>query len=272
MISVIVPCYKQSPYLSEALESVLTQTYQNWECIIVDDGSPDDTALIAQSFCALDERFKYLYKENGGLSSARNTGIKKASGNLILPLDADDRIHKDYLKLAIDAFTQYNDLDLVYCKADFFGEKNGEWILEPYSYTKLLNNNLIFCSAVFKKHNFIKAKGYNENLKNGFEDWDLWIRMLNPASKIFQIPKTLFYYRIKKESMFQQLTKGGYKKVKWEVFLSCTYIYRNHLPPPMELNLEVEHLRGIIKFYQQSKEYRLGFLLFTPFRFLKKFF
>lgn len=272
IISVIVPCYKQAQYLPEALESVWKQTYENWECIIVDDGSPDDTADIALNFCLKNKRFKYLKKENGGLSSARNAGIKEAAGSLILPLDADDRIHKDYLQLAVESFSKNNTLDLVYCKADFFGEKTGEWILEPYTYDKLLSNNLVFCSAVFKKQDFIKTNGYNENLKNGFEDWDLWIRMLKPTSKVFQLPKTLFYYRIKKQSMFQQLIEAEYKQIKWDVLLSCNNIYRKHLPPPMDLYSEIEQLHGIVKFYQQSKEYRLGRFLFTPFRFLKKLF
>jgi glycosyltransferase involved in cell wall biosynthesis len=272
VVSVIVPCYNQAQYLSEALESVWIQTYANWECIIVDDGSPDNTADIASKFCAKDKRFKYLFKENDGLSSARNAGIKEASGDLILPLDADDCIHKDYLRLAVEAFTKNDALDLVYCKANFYGEKTGEWDLGPYTYDKLLESNLIFCSALFKKQDFTKVNGYNENLKIGFEDWDLWIRMLNPSSKILQLSETLFYYRIKKQSMLQQLIKGEKEQVKWDIFLSCTDIYRKHLPPPMDSYAEIARLRSIVQFYQKSKEYRLGMFLFKPFRILKSLF
>ena len=271
-VSVIVPCYNQSQYLSQALESVQTQTYPNWECVIVDDGSPDDTAVIAAGFCSKDSRFKYLKRENGGLSSARNAGIKEASGSLLLPLDADDCIHKDYLRLAAEAFTKNNTLSLVYCKADFFGERTGEWILGVYNYEKLLTHNYIFCSAVFKREDFIKAKGYNENLKNGWEDWDLWLRMLNPMSQVLQLPETLFFYRIKEQSMVQHLINGQYQQTKWDVFLSSADVYRNHLPPPMDLYAEVKLLRDNIRFYQQSKEYRLGMFLFKPFRVLKKLF
>ena len=272
IISVIVPCYNQSRYLSEALESVWMQTYENWECIIVDDGSPDDTADIALNFCLKDKRFKYLKKENGGLSSARNAGIKEASGNLILPLDADDRIHKDYLCFAIEAFNRNKTLDLIYCKAAYFGEKTGEWILEPYSYEQLLTHNCIFCSAIFKKEDFTKANGYSENLKCGWEDWDLWLRMLNSTSKVLQLPETLFFYRIKEQSMVKQLINGQYQQTKWDVFLSSVSAYRNHLQPPMDIYSEVKLLRDNILFYQQSKEYRLGMLLFKPLRLLKKLF
>ena len=73
-VSIIVPCYNQAQYLDDCLQSVLDQTYQDWECIIVNDGSPDNTAIIASVWTARDPRFKYIYKENGGLSSARNAG------------------------------------------------------------------------------------------------------------------------------------------------------------------------------------------------------
>ena len=76
LVSIIVPCYNQAHFLDEALQSVLSQTYTNWECIIVNDGSPDNTENIAEKWLAVDSRFKYIKKDNGGLSSARNIGIK----------------------------------------------------------------------------------------------------------------------------------------------------------------------------------------------------
>lgn len=92
MFSVIIPCYNQAVFLSDALESVLGQSYRNWEAIVVNDGSPDDTETIARGYMRKDTRIKYVYKENGGLSSARNKGIAMALGEFILPLDADDVI------------------------------------------------------------------------------------------------------------------------------------------------------------------------------------
>ncbi|HAO28647.1 MAG TPA: glycosyltransferase family 2 protein, partial [Chryseobacterium indologenes] len=79
-ISIIVPCYNQAIYLDECLQSVLDQTYGNWECIIVDDGSPDNTKEVTEKWIEKDNRFIYLHKENGGLSSARNAGIEAAKG------------------------------------------------------------------------------------------------------------------------------------------------------------------------------------------------
>ena len=103
-VSIIVPCYNQAQYLEDALQSVVFQTYKDWECIIVNDGSVDNTEIIAKNWLLKDNRFKYLHQENGGLSMARNSGIKLAEGDFILPLDADDKISSNYIEKAIEEF------------------------------------------------------------------------------------------------------------------------------------------------------------------------
>ena len=88
-VSIIIPCYNQAEFLEETLGSVLKQTHTNWECLIVNDGSTDVTEKIAQQFISKDQRFKYFFKENGGLSSARNYGLDQSTGNYIQFLDSD---------------------------------------------------------------------------------------------------------------------------------------------------------------------------------------
>ena len=152
LVSIIVPCYNQAQYLPEALQSVLDQTYSDWECIIVNDGSPDDTDIVAKEWLVKDTRFKYIYKENGGLSSARNAGIESSKGDYILPLDADDKIGRDYLKLAAQAFEHNVDLKLVYCNAEKFDLVNEFWhlklsmILAKLDITANWNQHLIHLS------------------------------------------------------------------------------------------------------------------------------
>ena len=152
LVSIIVPCYKQAQYLDEALQSVLDQTYENWECIIVNDGSPDNTKEIAQKWVAKDIRFKYIYQNNKGVSAARNLGISNANGIYILPLDGDDKISEKYIEEAIIAFEKDKSLKLVYCKAEKFGNEKGEWILNPFSLYNLSKKNMIFCSALYRKN------------------------------------------------------------------------------------------------------------------------
>ncbi|PLW93741.1 MAG: glycosyltransferase family 2 protein, partial [Marinilabiliales bacterium] len=89
MISVVVPCYNHGHYLAECLDSVLNQSYDNWECIIVNDGSSDHTEEVSLGFCQKDKRFKLVNIENRGLANARNVGINKSWGKYILPVDAD---------------------------------------------------------------------------------------------------------------------------------------------------------------------------------------
>lgn len=110
MISVIVPIYNVEKYLLKCLKSISEQTYKNLEVILVNDGSTDNSGIIAQTFARGDERFIYISKENGGLSSARNEGIKRAKGEYIYFLDSDDWIKKDYLELMIKEFDKETDI------------------------------------------------------------------------------------------------------------------------------------------------------------------
>ncbi|MFT4072391.1 MAG: glycosyltransferase family A protein [Dysgonamonadaceae bacterium] len=199
LISVIVPCYNQAQYLDECLQSVLEQTYTNWECIIVNDGSPDNTDEIAKKWLDKDTRFRYIKKQNGGLSSARNAGIQEARGEWILPLDADDKIANLYLELAQAEFEQ--GYTVIYCNAQTFGEKNGAWILPEFNKKNLAVGNVIFCSAFYRKADWSKVGGYDESLLTGWEDWEFWISILEEGKTVYKIEKDLFWYRIKKRSM-----------------------------------------------------------------------
>lgn len=276
IISVIVPCYNQAQYLPDALRSVLAQRYHDWECIIVNDGSPDNTEEVALEWCRKDSRFLYHKKENGGVSSSRNEGIKRSSGEYILPLDADDLIEEKYLERAIDRFISVPDTKLVYCKAEFFGSDIGEWDLEEYNFEKLLFNNMIFCSAVFRKEDFNKTNGYNENLREGLEDWDFWLSLLNESDIVYKIPSICFYYRIRQNSRNKSLTEQMVFDLKREIFKSHQEKYKNHIteliwdnPHLKEQQLTILNLNDEIKRIHATKAYRLGKLLLKPFSFLR---
>lgn len=212
-ISIIVPCYNQAHFLDEALQSVLEQTYDHWECIIVNDGSPDDTKAVAKTWIEKDSRFKYIYRENSGLSSARNLGIIYAKGEYILPLDADDKIASHYLQLAFKAFETDNTLKVVYCKAEKFGEEKGEWDLEPFSLYNLSRKNMIFCSAFFRKLDWEKVGGYDVNMKYGCEDWEFWIALLKEGGAVKKIEELGFYYRTQVVSMIKKVENKQYNSL-----------------------------------------------------------
>ncbi|MDR0829445.1 MAG: glycosyltransferase [Prevotellaceae bacterium] len=210
LISVIVPCYNQAKYLDECLQSVKNQTFTNWECLIVNDGSPDNTEEIAQHWAENDSRFRYFKKENGGLSSARNFGIEHALGEWVLPLDADDKISKNYMQLAENEFN--NGYTVIYCQAKKFGAKNKLWKMRDFSLYALSKTNMIFCTAFFRKSDWQKVGGYDTNLISGWEDWEFWIAMLKNGGKVLKINEVCFYYRIKKNSMIKKLSQEKDKK------------------------------------------------------------
>lgn len=212
LVSIIVPCYNQAQYLDEALQSVLEQTYVDWECIIVNDGSPDNTEETALKWCEKDKRFVYLKKVNGGLSAARNTGIENAKGDFILPLDADDKIAPYYISLALNEFNQDETLRLVYCKAEKFGNEIGLWQLPKFSLFNLSRNNLIFPSAMFRKTDWKLVGGYDVKMIYGWEDWEFWISILKEGGNVKCLNKVGFYYRVKSDSMLKRINqeKGKY--------------------------------------------------------------
>ena len=200
LVSIIIPSYRQAAYIAETLDSVLAQTYVSWEALIIDDGSPDNTDEVVAPYLERDARIKYLKKENGGVSAARNYGISFAQGEYILPLDADDKIAPRYLELAVQAFEEEPARRLVYCYARFFGARTDEFKVRYRGYRAMLLDNSIFCSAVYRRSDCLAVGGYSEKLRLGFEDWDFNIRFLDEQSVVYQIPEELFYYRIKPSS------------------------------------------------------------------------
>ena len=106
-ISVIVPIYNVAPYLRECIESILNQDYKNLEILLVDDGSTDDCGMICDEYAMVDNRIRVFHKENGGLSSARNLGIKEASGKYISFIDSDDYVAVDFLSTLYNNLKQY---------------------------------------------------------------------------------------------------------------------------------------------------------------------
>lgn len=226
-ISVIIPYYNKAEFLDEALTSVYLQSYADWECLIVNDGSQDDITIAIQKWLNKDKRFQYYEKKNGGVSSARNFGIKLAKGEWILPLDPDDRIGKDYLELASGYFGK--GYSLIYCEAEKFGDEQGKWQLPDFSLNSLAEDNVIFNAAFYKKSAWTTLGGYDESLPI-LEDWDFWISLLKNGDKVARINKVCFYYRIKSSNSIMKDTKrkiwqSCFKKIilKHKTFFS-TYL------------------------------------------------
>lgn len=256
LVSVVIPCYNQSDYLPETLDSLINQSYKNWEGIIVNDGSPDNTEEVALTYLKKDKRLKYFRKANGGLSSARNYGIECALGDFILPLDSDDIIKPEYLEKAVDAFEKDPSLKLVYCLGYCFGVTTGLWDLVYIDYKSLLLRNSIFCSAMYRKRDWAHINGYDEQMLKGFEDWEFFIRLLNDDSKVYQIPVPLFYYRTKSVSMVTATrTKEARMDLEDYIFLKHKDKYIFHFGGVFDAYRELIECRKKIDRYK-NKWYR----------------
>ena len=277
LVSIIVPCYQQAHYLSEALQSVLEQSYYNWECIIVNDGSPDNTELVAQDWLVKDSRFQYLYKENGGLPSARNAGIRQAKGEYILALDADDILHLDYLKQTVPVLESNDQLAIVSCYTRFFVKriKNTVHELRPsgrYYYDLMFQNHLV-ATSLFRKKCWEEVGGYDESMKSGFEDWEFWLNVTKRGWQFQFVPAFLFYYRKAKKSMLVD-TINYYSEANMEfIFRKHQDIYCRHFDNTAEVLFYYIKTHRIGKMQiKYSIEYKIGKLILKPFKIVSQLF
>jgi len=208
VLSIIIPCYNTESTLASTLDSVLQQEFQEWEAIIVNDGSPDNLEAVALKYVDRDSRFNYYKKENGGLGSARNFGIKNAKGEFILPLDSDNQIEKNFALDAISIFKNDLSIGVVHGDAEYFGEKTGIWKVEAHNLSEVLVHNYIDACAIYKKSLWEAVGGYDEKMPyQGHEDWEFWISFGSLGVKFHHLNKIAFKYYVSRDSMIRSFTK-----------------------------------------------------------------
>jgi len=279
-VSVIIPCYNMGQFLDEAVDSVLNQTFQDFEIIIVNDGSTDEMT-IEKLKNYKKPKTKVIHTPNQGVSMARNIGIHEATGQYILPLDADDKIHPAYLFEAINILDDFKEIGIVYCEAAFFYEKNEIWQLPEFNLEKILADNLINNCAFFRKDDFVRTSGYNANMKYGLEDWDFWLTLLELDLKVYKIPKILFYYRIKNSSRNMDLANDDAHLTlsHQQLYINHQNLYNKYIESPIHLirklnvsKIEIQYWKNKFEVIENSYSYRIGNRLVRPFSKLKKMF
>ena len=200
-ISVIIPCYNYGKYLSDAIESALAQTYKNIEIIVVDDGSTDNTVEIANKYPV-----KIFTQNNRGLSATRNFGISKATGQWIFPIDADDKIIENCFEQLLEKAKKEN-ADIV-CPGlqEFEGRNRSHRYADKNLTLKGFKiTNQVHASCLYKRGIWEDIGGYDENMKEGHEDWDFWARALRKEYKMVAINEPMFFYRIHPDSMIRKV-------------------------------------------------------------------
>lgn len=248
LVSVLMPAYNQAQYISDALDSLLNQTYTNWECAIVDDGSPDNVAAVVEKYVESDPRIKFYHTDNRGVSAARNFAASNTSGEFIIPLDADDYFEPQYISSCIESFKKNRNLDLVYCKWRMFGDPHKSLDVAYIDYKNLLIANTIFSAAMYRRTDFERVGGYDTKIPFGFEDWEFWISLLNKDSKVYQIPKKLFNYRIKNTS------RNTVTNIEENKKSTLAYICKKHIDTYLDFYPDLIYIIQWHKYYERRNE------------------
>ncbi len=218
LVSVITPSYKSEKFIAQTIESVLAQTYKNWEMIIVDDVSSDNSNKIIEKYINKDSRIKLIKLEiNSGPAIARNRAIKEAKGRYIAFLDADDLWKAEKLEKQID-FMNKSNLSFTYSSYDLIDEEDNDLgsfkTKDKITYDELLKTNSIGClTAIYDTERL--GKIYMPNILKR-QDYGLWLKILKKINKTQGIVEPLATYRILKNSVSSNKLKAA--KYQWKIY------------------------------------------------------
>jgi glycosyltransferase involved in cell wall biosynthesis len=284
LVSVIIPSYNYAHFLPETLESVINQTWANWECIIINDGSTDNTEMVSLEYCKKDNRICYYAQSNGGLSSARNTGIKLSRGEYLLFLDADDIIHPDKIIKHLNYFESNISAHVVYSNFSYFYE-TGVYIDSPFKRVKLnedafsdflLNWGFEFVipihSPIIKSYLIKDNNIWFEESLRAREDWLFWIKLTQLKAKFVFIDERLSFYRKHVSSMVYNS-----EHMITNTIIACFRVYEM-LPANLKPEFENKYSKYLSKSLEESKNNLLQFhnsriyIIYRKLKKLKSFF
>ncbi len=197
LVTVVIPCFNHARYLPEAVASVVAQRYPHWEVLIVDDGSTDASAQVAGEVAARypQHRIRLLRQANRGLSAARNAGLAEAVGTYLLPLDADDLIAPELLEEAVAVLERCPEVGFVYTDVLMFGEETTRWSGGAYSLAKLRFDCPMVPATLFRTAPARALGGFREEMRQGYEDWDFWLRLAGAGWQGHHLARPLVCYR-----------------------------------------------------------------------------
>ena len=259
-VSIIIPCYNQAKYVEDAILSAIDQTYQNIEIICINDGSTDETSEVVKK---LVDKYKNIVffdePENKGVVYARNFAIQACSGDYILPLDADDTIESTYVEKAVKILDENKNIGIVYCRAKIFGLEDKVWDLPNYSIENILYENSIFCTALFRKSDFVRAGGYKANMEQGLEDYDLWLSFIELGLDVYQIDEILFNYRKYSEKSRSDFSDKNVHKIFKQIIKNHLDLYLDNKQFINKMFTDVEKIKT------KKKKYKKLFNVLLPF-------
>ena len=259
-VSIIIPCYNKGKYVKAAVESALHQTYSNIEIVCIDDASTDNSREILRHI-ANERKNVVLIEEssNVGVCRARNKAINFASGEYILPLDADDTIEPTYVEKAITIFTTNPAISIVYSRCRDLSTKKELFVHKTLD--TLLFRNVITCSSIFKKTAFSLCRGYDPALTDyGCEDWDLYLSFLENGLLFHKIDEILFNYRTNTEKNRSVIQKIHSRRILEIIFENHINLYKKDRRVIENIFTGDEYKQKNIKMKRKCKRYK-GFTI-----------
>lgn len=208
--SIIIPCYNHGQYLSDCLDSIIGQSFSNWESIIINDGSIDNSKEVGECYVKKDSRFILLNQSNQGLSVSRNKGIQNSKGDFLLFLDADDWLEPNCLEVLVRNISKHPGFELYRFGYSYWSEPKGNKLHihlpkgEGMVYPDILYHNIGPCHSIAIKSDFARILGGFDIQLKSCEDWDYWIRAGKMGAKVFSVPENLVAYRYVIDSMSRQ--------------------------------------------------------------------
>lgn len=269
-ISIIMPCYNQAQYIDEAILSVIQQTYKDWELIIVDDGSTDDSYSIMLRHSQQDTRICCHRQENGGPAKARNKGAAIASGKYLLFFDSDDIILPTFLEEGVRYMEDNDDCTVFYPRVRYFGSRNDEEKLKFTTYKDMLCKASVLCTSIIRKSDFDRIGGFDESMR-GYEDWEMYIRLLYKNDIVHQSSDILFNYRMHRHdsSVNLQAIRRS-KEIMEYIYNKNKAIYDEYFGCPVHSIQQANYLQQEMDKLLASRKYRIGCFIANPWSLIKK--
>ncbi|MGH9386300.1 MAG: glycosyltransferase family 2 protein [Vicinamibacterales bacterium] len=261
-VSVVIPCYNLGQYLEEAVESVVSQTFQDFEIVIVDDGSTEPATR--EMLARYDRpRTRVVRSENRGLPAARNLGIQHSSGPYVCCLDADDKLERTNLEKAVRILDEQPSITFVSHWLKTFGIEEVDWTPTECDLRSMLGRNQVNGAALVRRDAIVAVGGFDESMAHGCEDWNLWLTLLERGFAGTIIPEILFFYRRRPDSMSRLMMNGDtHNQLLRGLAEKHEEAYRRHLLDLVfekesaiahlcrenrRLELDVEYLNGLIQ-------------------------
>lgn len=262
LVSIIMPAYNASNFIQESIDSVIKQSYGNWELLIIDDGSIDNTHAIIENNVSKESRIKGFFQENGKQGKARNLGLEKAVGKYIAFLDADDIWIPRKLEIQLDEIHQFN-ADLVFSDSFIFSDSlslqkkikmntlKSVFIGNEAIETFLYKNRIPILTVLAKKNKIMAVNGFSEkpSIQNA-EDYHLWLKLLLCNSVFYGSEKTLAAYRLHENSATQSDKLASTQKIEvlYDLFQNCS-VFKSEILVALK-----RELRNKAREYKTTKE------------------